>query len=495
MANPQPPPPQRRFKPRAGIQRKTAEERAASIQAEALRQANQAHLQSPQTQSEGERRTGSVQRDARTKNQHTGSVFSSIGGVTNSRAKSTHLVSGTEELVQRAEGDDTVRVEGEASREVKAAVEGDRRSAVTNQKPLGRPPKSTAKKDDIIYVSGDEAEGIEGKAVDIDDIDRISISSDDDKDDGIVFSHRKRVNRTPKPTLGLRPVRATRDFVPRGDGFNEARTEGKNVKGKGANKAGLDHGDMMMDLDDGDGDTAVTAKQTTPTPNDKAVFPSESPTKRRRKSSMKDTRPEFQTVEERAERERYTADLRKLRNELSSRSLDTPQRNAEMSDTPFEASADGRLYLFQFPPLTPMLVDPSHQPEVKAEPIDDSTEPNPAPSAPPAAPPETQIKKEDGGVHIATAPVPDAPKVLNAANSPALPPGLAGKLNVHQSGKVTLEWGGNTSLTNMEVRWGSEVDFLQDLVLTSGAWERKVWALRQVRNKFVVVPDWGKLYE
>jgi DNA-directed RNA polymerase III subunit RPC4 len=109
---------------------------------------------------------------------------------------------------------------------------------------------------------------------------------------------------------------------------------------------------------------------------------------------------------------------------------------------------------------------------------------------------EEHYSKEDAKAHIAAAG--ERAKVLTADGA-RLPSGFAGKLNVHKSGKVTLEWGE----TNMEVKWGSEVDFLQDVVLAVGdrgeepgaAETRSAFALGQVRKKFVVIPDWQKIYE
>ena len=98
-----------------------------------------------------------------------------------------------------------------------------------------------------------------------------------------------------------------------------------------------------------------------------------------------------------------------------------------------------------------------------------------------------------------------------------LPAGVVGKLKVHKSGKVTLDWGG----TDMEVKLGTEVNFLQDVVLVqpptadthqngeglgnevedAGDGIKKedvkgrAYALGHVRKKMVLIPDWAKLYD
>ncbi len=544
MADGQRNPSAHKFKVKAGINRKNPEERAAAIQAEALRLANQTHPQTSPAQQDALRRTGSIQRDARIKTQSTASVFGSGAGATSSKPKSGHAVSGTEELIQGAEGGESASAERESRGKAKGVASKEERPTAADQKKSGRQAKSTAKKEDVIYFSDGDVEGKEGRPVDIEDIDRISISSDGDEgeDDDIVVSRRRRVSKTPKPTLGLRPVRAARDTLVEDDAENEAYMKVKRkAKGRERNITDTDHGDTM-DLDE-DENIAVTARQTTPPIEDKAVLPSQSPTKRRRKSSAKGLEPELETVEERAEQARYTSELRKLKNELATGAHDYRQNDEESHEAaPLSNPRQGRLYLFQFPPLTPMLINPSQtqtqkQPEIKSEPPPTSTVPEPnAPatastSSAPARTEQHQVKKEDGTDTKTPLPTtssssssstePERPKLLTASSNPSsLPAGRAGTLHVHQSGKVTLEWGhhggGSTTSepTNLEVKWGAEVDFLQDVLLLNsspsgagvseagsgsgdvdGEKGKKAWALSQVRNKFVVVPDWARIYE
>ncbi|RMZ85541.1 hypothetical protein DV737_g552, partial [Chaetothyriales sp. CBS 132003] len=119
----------------------------------------------------------------------------------------------------------------------------------------------------------------------------------------------------------------------------------------------------------------------------------------------------------------------------------------------------------------------------------------------------------------------DSSNVLTACSPrDQLPSGLVGKLNVHASGKITLDWAG----ADMEVRLGTSVGFLQDAVLLhtaradhshgrtavssseatpivdpdpdrehqrDGTPESKAFALGQLDARLVVVPDWNKLYD
>lgn len=559
MADPQRNPSTHRFKVKAGINRKNPEQRAAAIQAEALRLANQIQPQATPAQQDAARRTGSIQRESRTRTQNTTSVFGSGAGATSSKPKSGHAVSGIEELIQGVEGGEGVPTGSEIRGKDKAVTSNEERPPTAGQKKSGRQANSTAKKDDVIYFSDGDVEGKEGNPVDIEDIDRISISSDGDEevDDDIVVSRRRRVNRTSKPTLGLRPVRAARETLAGVDAENEAYTKvRRKAKGMEQNRADTDHGDTM-ELDEEDENIAFTAGQTTPPREDKAILPSQSPTKRRRKSSAKGLKPEYETIEERAERARYTSELRKLKDELVTGTHDSRPKDEESPEVaPLSNPREGRLYLFQFPPLTPMLIDPSqnqkqNQPEIKSEPlttttaITETTAPPTASSSTstsgPAHTEEPAFKKEDGADPKTPLPnpgtaEPERPKLLTASSDPSsLPAGRAGTLHVHQSGRVTLEWGqgpkpghnhhdgGSATAaaepTNLEVRWGAEVDFLQDVLLlsssssggvgaagkgeggsvgredTDAGKRNKAWALSQVRNKFVVVPDWARIYE
>jgi DNA-directed RNA polymerase III subunit RPC4 len=253
---------------------------------------------------------------------------------------------------------------------------------------------------------------------------------------------------------------------------------------------------------------------------------SQNKSSRRKGLSTKDKDPKLasETIEERAERLRHAEDVRKIRHELVAlpppvpATGDVEMEEQDRLDAETTSGREDRMYLFQFPPLTPMLVDPAHKDdvvEIKQEPGVDGIKADGAigTAAAPAAESSTKSKdkekekpphikkedhdsKEDVKAHIAAAA--ERAKMLTADGA-RLPSGFAGKLNVHKSGKVTLEWGE----TNMEVRWGSEVDFLQDVVLAAGdqgeeqgaAEARSAFALGQVQKKLVVIPDWQKIYE
>ncbi|KAI2075868.1 hypothetical protein LOZ37_003443 [Ophidiomyces ophidiicola] len=159
----------------------------------------------------------------------------------------------------------------------------------------------------------------------------------------------------------------------------------------------------------------------------------------------------------------------------------------------------GRLFLLQFPPLTPNLIVPSTEPNNPDEAM-----------VVEGASTHTQeaitIKHENGTTSSSITlnestnlPIPSksasAAPLITAENN-HLPPGRVGKLQIHRSGRATVDWGGIT----FELNKGSDVDFLQDAVVASdskpgetGAADRRIWAMSQVSGKFVVTPDWDRL--
>ena len=237
-----------------------------------------------------------------------------------------------------------------------------------------------------------------------------------------------------------------------------------------------------------------------------------------------------ETIEERAERLRVRDDLEKLRNIFipRNRSHGTTDDVSEQPTSPDH----GNLFLLQLPPLTPFLTDPT-APSIITLPV--KTEPGTPTNNPttidldtlpdaPSTHTNSDVKPDLNPVNAAT-PQPQMEGTLTATEPLRLPAGFVGKLHVHRSGKVTLDWGG----TDMEVRLGSKVDFLQDVVLVQppsarqeGVEKRdgdgdedgdeemvdlpggapgetkgkgKAFALGQVREKMVLIPDWAKLYD
>jgi DNA-directed RNA polymerase III subunit RPC4 len=371
------------------------------------------------------------------------------------------------------------------------------------------------------------------------DIERIWISSDED-DDAVTSSSRKgkqkatnTSHRTSRAGFGLRPVRAPRTL--REDEGKDGQFDTSSSKKRAPTGKKPDSEPQAVSSDDGDGDTMEADTDSVHILKEQLSSPELR--KRALKSKpilavpgkyvrdMKGSANE--TIEDRAERLREHDDSEKLRHIFAPKAgqIQSIDDGGEEPTAPFE---NGKLFLFQLPPLTPFLTDPTltDHLEVKTEPsarADGTTiDLDSIPDAPPPAPTATRM---DGPIKADPDPDQSSSKatqnklqldgLLTAAETMRLPSGMVGKLNVHRSGKVTLDWGG----TDMEVKLGSEVDFLQDVVLVqppgekggeemdidgdegqggdSGKKESKgrAFALGQVRQKMVLIPDWAKLYD
>jgi len=155
----------------------------------------------------------------------------------------------------------------------------------------------------------------------------------------------------------------------------------------------------------------------------------------------------------------------------------------------------GQLFLMQFPPMTPNLT-------VSGSTSQPAPTPALAPTPAPAAPGQTEVKtEEDVQVVDADTPTNETPKVITAATEWALPAGRAGKLNVHKSGRVTMDWGG----ISFELDRATAVDFVQEALIVSSpepdvpgqppkdGSEQRVWSMGQLSGKFTVTPNWDQI--
>lgn len=170
-----------------------------------------------------------------------------------------------------------------------------------------------------------------------------------------------------------------------------------------------------------------------------------------------------------------------------------------------EASKDklaGQLFLIQFPPLTPNLAVPG----TVTTTADDAsggqaatTQFNARPDMPRVKQEEATEGKEEDVVMVDGTGLPP-PKLMTATQGAQIPAGRVGRLHVHASGRVTMDWGG----ISFELNRGTDVDFLQEAVVVSPSStaedgegqnrdDRRIWAMGQLSGKFVAQPDWSKL--
>lgn len=150
----------------------------------------------------------------------------------------------------------------------------------------------------------------------------------------------------------------------------------------------------------------------------------------------------------------------------------------------------GQLFLMQFPPMTPNLAVPGSLASVPAH------TPAPVPTAP------GEVKAEDDvQVVDADGPSTETPAVITAGMDWALPAGRAGKLHVHKSGRVTMDWGG----ISFELDRAAAVDFVQEALIVSSPEpdvpgappkdesEQRAWSMGQLSGKFTVMPNWDQM--
>lgn len=467
-------------RPRANVQRRPQAEREAQALADEQRRqeraaelGNQASVY--RTRGRGGYRgrgVASTQRNSgeRVRPEDTGAVFgTAVSGTSASqRARASGVVAvGVDELISegRPEGDR----DGDAAKVDIATSTGPTGSKAKKSRPEPKAPE------EIVEVDSDE--GMDMIATE--DIERIWISSDEDEKGGyeedekpIQSKGKQRAQRT-KPTPGLRPVRAPRQ--PRPEEV-EGRTTNRKIDGQ------------EMDLDE---------RFSTETPTSPELMRRLG----RKGAKRKDSKSiPMETVEEREERLRYAADVKKMKEIFVPDAGDFQSKSATMSADSMETDEttgrllEGKLYLFQFPPLTPFLVDESSSYEV-VEYLEDRDQ------KPPEQPVKkererekgdrrNEIKVEENGDESSVSVRTKVPGALTM-KSMGLPSGYVGKLKVHQSGKISLDWGG----IDVEVRYGTQVDFLQDVVLLDGRKKDTSWAFGQVQEKMVVIPDWQKLYD
>ncbi|KAF3811432.1 hypothetical protein GCG54_00001758 [Colletotrichum gloeosporioides] len=147
---------------------------------------------------------------------------------------------------------------------------------------------------------------------------------------------------------------------------------------------------------------------------------------------------------------------------------------------------DGRLYLFQFPPLLPPL-HPSAAPKVKPEPDDVVMLDQPNGGSVDLTKSDENIKPKieevDKNIDLT-----DVSQLVSQA-------GMMGKLKVRKSGKVELDWGGRT----LELSPAAGMNFLTTAVIVEESDEKTRQGvvggdsigMGKIMGRFVLAPTWG----
>ncbi|CAI7594730.1 unnamed protein product [Penicillium manginii] len=180
---------------------------------------------------------------------------------------------------------------------------------------------------------------------------------------------------------------------------------------------------------------------------------------------------------------------------------ETEKQEAEEEDkTP--KNLVGQLFLMQFPPMTPnLIVSGSEDPPAVEPAAEPATEP-----APGANDTQNEVKPE-GDVEITDVdalPQTETPKIITAVTDWSLPAGKVGKLNVHKSGRITMDWGG----VSFELDRAAMVDFVQEALIVHSSnddpdvkkeagqeeeEENRAWSMGQLCGKFTVMPNWDDM--
>ncbi len=244
--------------------------------------------------------------------------------------------------------------------------------------------------------------------------------------------------------------------------------------------------------------------------------------KAKRPSKKKDKKPVIQTEEDRAEYERHMEDVAILANELGGLqgNLGAPPREANgdvpMEDFEVRDKKEGRLYLFQFPPVLPELYNPLNEKpkskvEIKVEKnaekatkTDEDVQMSGMSAKAKGKMKEKvdltgdSVVKVEEVVELGPDGKPKKEEDKRRREEVVHEEGWIGKLVVRASGKVELCWGG----TNLAVGRGVDAGFLTtgvvvDMIekgpLGGGPPEGKALSMGQIMGKFVVTPDWEKM--
>ncbi|KAL4807652.1 RNA polymerase III RPC4-domain-containing protein [Aspergillus unguis] len=417
-------------------------------------------------------------------------------------------------------------------------------------------------------ISSDESDG--EIRVSIDRI-NLESDADDDEDDAILDQKKKKQQRKGKVALGsardsgLRPIRVERhEHEERVVSVNMESSTAKSaeLREQAKEKASADDALFVQDDDETptEGEPQVKQEPTDeqdqtmadvpladePVTTDDGLLPAPKKKVRRKLGSretsvaapvVKDPKSLLRTKEDIEEYDRHAEDLELIKDLFTKEPPTKPEttegtppdtvaddqegtkgkekekteegaEGAEGEEEPKDDKLTGQLFLMQFPPITPNLIDPlTDKPNVDPE-ATSIPQPTASQSQSAAAEsnvqqePSTPVVKREDDVEVLdgldeSAAKDTQSKVVTAADW-QLKAGQAGKLNVHASGKVTMDWGG----ISFELDRATAVDFLQEALIVSTPPnatedlqddEHKVWAMGQLSGKFTVMPDWEKI--
>ncbi|KAE8352866.1 RNA polymerase III RPC4-domain-containing protein [Aspergillus coremiiformis] len=394
-------------------------------------------------------------------------------------------------------------------------------------------------------------------------IDHINLDSDEDEAEQVVDKKKGKIamkNAGNSGEKGLRPIRVERhEHAERVVSVNMESSSSKSaeLRRQAQTKAGDDDDALFVPDDEGSATEKETAPRVKEEPTDDdhvmvevaphadeglttddGLLPEQTVKVRRKISrsppAVKDPKSLLRTKEDMEEYERHEQDLAMVKDLFTKEEKPPAEELKEQQPEEDEASGDdaetaaadgaekekekdteeeddesdkdklsGQLFLMQFPPMTPNLVAGSGGDNRDAEPIEVQAQETPeGPNSNSVNQPQQTAIKRDGGAQIvdgADESQPTEPSQVVTATDWQLRAGRVGQLNVHASGRITMDWGG----INFDLDRATAVDFLQEALIVSGATdsaegadpeeENKVWAMGQLSGKFTVTPDWEKM--
>jgi DNA-directed RNA polymerase III subunit RPC4 len=364
--------------------------------------------------------------------------------------------------------------------------------------------------------SSDEDEQASALRISIDEINLDEDSDEEAAETKQDVKGKKAVRKLALPLRGPRPIRVER---------HEHEERVVSVDVEASTTASTEPSRQAIEAEESDNELFIGEEPTTPRvkrePADGDVAMAEVPHaegrdetplpaqrfKARKSVLVKDPRSLLRTKEEIEEFDRHNEDLEALKDILTPDEPVTvektttttegegaePKEEVKEEEEPVDKNA-GRLYLIQFPPLTPNLTVPGG-----AEPfeVQDDIATEDVTVVPDDPIGEPEVKREEGEGEEDIKPAKKPPGKLVTATQRQLPAGRVGRLHLHKSGRVTLDWGG----ISFELDKGANVNFVQEAVIASAGsiageddtGERAVWSMGQLSEKFIASPEWNKL--
>lgn len=240
-------------------------------------------------------------------------------------------------------------------------------------------------------------------------------------------------------------------------------------------------------------DTEIAEAASPPAQPQEDPIPESTQPKRRlpKRKTYRPPKSVLQTAEDHQEWGRGERDRHKISDtltEIAGGLAPAPQAADNQEDVNMDAPTakkpSGELFLFQFPPALPMLIDPTTE-KIKAEPptepprptpnqpvpigIPQPKPPTPAANKPKPPPPSSKSKPAP-----TTEPPPPPPPQTYTPLSPAPPPGHFGALRLHTTSRTTAAWGS----LRFEISRGAEENIAQEFVVcdwSSAVVKREEW--------------------